>query len=68
MYISNFGEKENNNIALFRLTHLVVNDAHLGASGSPLGCQWQANGNTVATHQITTMAKNGFSTGYKWVT
>ena len=34
----------------------------------PLGRHWQPNGNPLATHNITTMAKNGFSTGNNWVT
>jgi len=44
-------------MALYPLTHLVVNDVHFAPTGAP-----------VATQFLSTMAKNGFLTGNKWVT
>ena len=58
-------------MALYRLTHLVVNNGQLGANWYPIGTQlapnWVANGNPVATHFLSTMAKNGFLIGNKWL-
>jgi len=52
MYISNFGEKENNNMALYRLTHLVVNDGQLGANWLPIGPQLYPDCTTIVPQLV----------------
>ena len=58
-------------MALYRLTHLVVNDAQFGTNWYPIGPQSYPNRSTIVTQLVydlvLTMAKMVFSTGNKWV-
>jgi len=58
-------------MALYGLTHLVVNDAQLGANWVPIGCQSDPNRSTIVTQLVydlvSTMAKMVISIVHNWL-